>query len=311
MADQTVQRTARPRARIHRWLRYAGVALALGIVMLLGAVVGAGFYLSSPARERIGAAPADLSAENVTFDSGSGARLRGWFVAGRPGRGAVVLMHGVRGNRLAMLRRARLLHSEGFAVLLFDFQAHGESAGERITFGRLEGLDAAAAVAFVRQRLPDERIGAIGSSLGGASALLGPQPLPVDALVLESVYPDISSAIANRIRVVLGPVVGGLAARPTAWLFEAVLPPFLGMRPVDLRPIDHIANVSAPLLMMSGTIDERTTIAETQAMFARAPEPKRLWAVEGAGHYDLEGYAPDAYRARVLEFLTEWLRRRR
>ena len=44
--------------------------------------------------------------------------------------GAVVLMHGVKGNRLAMLRRARLLHAEGFGVLLFDFQAHGESAGK-------------------------------------------------------------------------------------------------------------------------------------------------------------------------------------
>jgi fermentation-respiration switch protein FrsA (DUF1100 family) len=298
----------RTRAGIPLWLRYAAGALALGVLMMFGAVVGAGFYLSLPALERIGAAPADLPAESVTFVSGSGARLSGWFIAGRPGGGAVVLMHGVRGNRLAMLRRARLFHSEGFAVLLFDFQAHGESHGKRVTFGRLEGPDAAAAVAFVRQRVPHERIGAIGSSLGGASTLLGPAPLPVDALVLESVYPDIGSAIANRIRAVLGPVVGGLAARPAAWLFEAILPPFLGMRPADLRPIDHIAKITAPLLMMSGTIDDRTTIAETQAMFARAPEPKLLWAVEGAGHYDLEGYAPDAYRARVVAFLVERLR---
>ena len=282
--------------------------LALGVLLLVGAVVGAGFYLSSPAPQHVGAAPADFPAESITFVSGSGARLSGWFLAGRPGGGAVVLMHGVRGNRLAMLRRARLLHSEGFAVLLFDFQAHGESPGQRITFGRLEGLDAAAAVAYVRQRLPNERIAAIGSSLGGASALLGPAPLPVDALVLESVYPDIGSAIANRIRVVLGPVVGRLAAQPTAWLFETILPPFLGMRPADLRPIDHIAKVTAPLLMMSGTVDDRTTITETRAMFARAPEPKVLWAVEDAGHYDLEGYAPDAYRARVLAFLAERLR---
>jgi pimeloyl-ACP methyl ester carboxylesterase len=308
MADQAADLPGRTRAHVHSWLRYAAGAVALGVLLLLGAVVGAGFYLSSPALERIGAAPADLPAESVTFASGSGAQLSGWFVAGRPGGGAVVLMHGVRGNRLAMLRRARLLHSEGFAVLLFDFQAHGESSGQRITFGRLEGLDAAAAVAFVRRRLPNERIGAIGSSLGGASALLGPAPLAVDALVLESVYPDIGSAIANRIRAVLGPVVGVLAARPTAWLFEAILPPFLGMRPADLRPIDHIGKVTAPLLMMSGTIDDRTTIAETRAMFARAPEPKTLWAVEGAGHYDLEGYAPEAYRARVLAFLIERLR---
>ena len=43
----------------------------------------------------------------------------------------------------------------------------------------------AAAVAFVRARLPGERVGAIGVSLGGAAALLGPAPLAVDALVVR------------------------------------------------------------------------------------------------------------------------------
>jgi fermentation-respiration switch protein FrsA (DUF1100 family) len=290
------------------WLRYATGALAIGVLMLFGAVVGAGLYLSSPAPARIGAVPADFPAESVTFVSGAGARLSGWFVAGRPGDGAVVLMHGVRANRLAMLRRARLLSSEGFAVLLFDFQAHGESPGQRITFGRLEGMDAAAAVAFMRQRLPNERIGAIGSSLGGASTLLAPAPLSVDALVLESVYPDIGSAIANRVRVVLGPIVGGLAMYPTAWLFEVILPSFLGIRPADLRPIDHIARITAPVMIASGTRDTRTTMAETRSMFDQAPEPKLLWAVEGADHVDLEGYVPDEYRARVVTFLAERLR---
>ncbi len=218
----------------------------------------------------VGPPPAELGAEIVTIASPSGSELKAWFVAGRPGGGGVVLLHGVKGNRLDMLRRARLFKAAGFAVLLFDFQAHGESSGTRITFGRLEGLDAAAAVAFVRGRAPGERIGAVGSSLGGAAAVLGPRPLPVDALVLESVYSEIGTAIANRIRVVLGPVLGGAVARPTAWLFEVVLPPFLGMRPAELRPIDHMADITAPLLMATGTLDDRTAMAETMAMFARA-----------------------------------------
>jgi uncharacterized protein len=296
----------KPRAR--SWIHLGASAILLGAALLVAAVIGAGFYLSAPAPATIGPPPPDLGADAVAIASGSGAELKGWFIAGRPGAGAIVLLHGVKANRLAMLRRAQLFKSAGFSVLLFDFQAHGESAGTRITFGRLEGLDAAAAVAFVRQRLPGERVGAVGSSLGGAAALLGPGPLPVDALVLESVYSDIDTAIANRIRAVLGPALGGVVARPMAFLFELVLPPFLGTRPADLRPIDHIASVTAPLLVACGTHDDRTTMAETMAMFERAPEPKVLWAVHGARHVDLEGYAPDAYRARVLPFLLERLR---
>jgi len=42
--------------------------------------------------------------------------------------------------------------------------------------------------------------------------------------------------------------------------------------------------------MAAGTRDDRTTMAETMAMFARAPPLKLLWTVDGAGHVDLEGF---------------------
>jgi len=225
------------------------------------------------------------------------------------GGGAIVLMHGVRANRLSMVRRAEVLRAHGFAVLLFDFQAHGGSDGRRITYGRLEALDAAAAVNFVRRRLKDERIGAIGVSLGGAAALLGPEPLKVDALVLESVYPDIDSALANRLRTSLGHLAGPLLTPLLVPAFKLLLPPILGVRPDELRPIDRIGTVVAPLLIASGTVDDRTPLVEAQALFERAPERKHFWAVQGAAHIDLERYSPNEYWRIVLPFLTEHLQR--
>lgn len=276
--------------------------------ILLGvaaAVFVVGLTLSAPARAIIGSPPPDLGAQDVTISSPSGADLHGWFLRGRRGGGAVVLMHGVHSNRLSMLRRARLLNGAGFSVLLFDFQAHGESTGTRITFGRLEAQDASAAIAFVRERLQGERIGAIGTSLGGAAALLGARPLAVDALVLESVYSDVRAALTNRIRAVAGLYLRDIVAPPIERLFELLLPPVLGVSVGDLRPIDHIAEVTAPVLVASGTRDDRTTMAETTAMFGRANEPKLFWAVIGARHVDLEAYAPEEYRRRVLPFLRE------
>jgi uncharacterized protein len=260
MATSAVLRgPSRPR----RFLKLIAGAGFAGTVILVAGVIAVGLFLSAPARAIVGAAPTDLPIEAVSIASGSGATLRGWFVPGRPGAGAVVLMHGVHANRLAMLRRARLFHAEGFAVLLFDFQAHGESTGTRITFGHREGQDAAAAIAYLRARLPNERIGAIGSSLGGAAALLAPAPLDVDALVLEAVYSDIGAATANRIGAVLGPVAGVVASPVTA-LFKLLLPQFLGVSAIDLRPIDRIATVRAPILLAAGTRDDRTTVAEVR-----------------------------------------------
>jgi uncharacterized protein len=285
------------------WILAASPLIVVSGVCM--AVLVAGLVLSAPSRAIIGSPPPDLHAETVAISSKSGATLRGWFIVGRPGGGAVVLMHGVHSNRLSMVRRARLLNAAGFSVLLFDFQAHGESTGARITFGHLEAEDAGSSVAFVRTRLPNERIGAIGTSLGGAAAVLGSHPLPVNALVLESVYSDIAPAITNRLQAVLGPSLGRIVAPTLEYLFELLLPPVLAVNANDLRPIDHVAEVGAPILIASGTSDDRTTIAETTAMFDRAKAPKLFWGVAGARHVDLEDFAPDEYRKRVLPFLVE------
>jgi uncharacterized protein len=286
-----------------RRVTWAAAGLAAAGILLFAAVGLSGHLLARPAFAVIGEAPADLGAETVIIPSPSGSNLRGWLIRGRSGAGAVVVMHGVRGNRTGLIDRMRLLRDASYSVLGFDFQAHGESPGRRITFGFLESYDARAAVAYLRQRMPGERIGAIGPSLGGAAALLGDTPLHVDALVLEAVYPDIGSAIADRLEIRLGPP-GRLIAPAYVLLMNAVI----GVSPDRLRPIDRIDEVIAPVLIVSGTEDRHTTIAETRQMFARAKEPKALWEVEGAAHVDLLRYAPAEYERRVVGFLNRNLR---
>ncbi|WP_170984950.1 alpha/beta hydrolase [Roseomonas sp. AR75] len=244
----------------------------------------------------------------IEIASQSGSVLRGWWLAAaQPGRGSVVLLHGVWESRRRMVPRAVFLHGQGFGVLLIDLQAHGESTGRRITFGKLESLDAATAVSFVRMRAPAERVGVIGVSLGGAATLLGPDPLDVAAIVLESVYPDINAALANRLRAGLGPTAGPVLTPVLSPLFTWLLPPVLGVAPAELRPIERIQAVRAPLLVLSGVQDDRTTIAESRALFARAPEPKQFLAVAGAAHVDLEQHDPGGYWRVVLPFLEEHL----
>ena len=283
------------------------VVAAVGLV---GSVLAVGLAISSPVQRVVGPPPPSLpGAEAVAFASPSGAGLRGWWVpAASPGHGAVILMHGVGGNRLSMVRRAAVLHDHGYAVLLFDLGAHGESTAPRITFGAREGEDAAAAIAYVQVRAPGERLGVIGVSLGGAAAMLAPQPLPVQALVLESVFPDIVAALSSRLRVGLGPVLGPAATPVLTPVFMTLMPPVLGVTPMQLRPIDGIGAVRAPVLVASGTVDAYTPIEEARALFDRAPQPKRFWAVEGAGHVDLEAFDPEAYWRVVLPFLDATVR---
>jgi len=286
--------------RVGWFLAVASVATVA--VSMLGCSVGAEL-LTKPDQKPIGAAPADLHAIDVSIASESGTTLRGWFVEGRHGQGAILLLHGVHANRLAMLQRARWFANAGYAVLLIDFQAHGESPGKNITFGYLESRDARAAFDELQRRAPGERIGIVGVSMGGAATLLAQPPLPANALVLEQVYPTIDEALDNRLRLYLGSFGPWFESG-----LERATSRRLQLDPAQLRPIDHIRDQHEPLLVIAGDADRHTTLAQSQALFTAAGEPKQVWIVPGAQHVDLAHYASDEYENRVLDFFEKTIR---
>jgi fermentation-respiration switch protein FrsA (DUF1100 family) len=249
----------------------------------------------------VGDPPADLPATTITLDSRSGGSIAGWHIRSVDHRGVIVLLHPYRGSRLAMLNRARLLYTEGYSVVMVDFQAHGESPGDRVTIGFLERHDVKAAVDFAKTLHPNEPIGVIGFSMGGAATLLA-SPLEVDAIVLESVYPDIATAVRNRVQAKLGT----FAALPTQLLLMQ-MKPRMGISVSEMRPIARLAEVGCPIFIMSGTVDAHTTATDTRAMFETAVEPKQLWMVEGANHEDLHEFDTSEYEQRVLQFFQQHL----
>lgn len=278
-----------------------GIAAMAGACLTLSSCI-----LAAPSRAVIGPAPTRLHAEDVVFPSRSGSSIHAWFARGRPGAGAVLLLHGVGSNRTSMLPRAEFLHQRGYSVLALDFQAAGESPGRYVTFGARESFDAAAAMRFLRDSLPRERIGVIGVSMGGAATLLGPGPLAANAFVLESVYPTIRQALSDRLDTWLAPF--GAVGRLFTPAVIDVVGGDIGVREQDLEPITRIGRIHAPLLLITGTADPYTPLAEAESLYARAPEPKHFWAIRGAGHEDLFAYTPAEYERRVGAFLDRYLR---
>ena len=278
------------------------IAAAL-IVVSLALIFLAGEILSAPARRSVGPPPSDLVAEPVTLPVSPAESAFGWFARGQPGQGAVLLLHGVRSDRRQMVDRAKFLHAAGYAVLLIDLPAHGESGGSRITFGFHEAAGVRFAMQFLRDQLPGERIGVIGVSLGAASLVFAGVDPPPDAVVLESMYPTIAEAVADRLAMRLGPLGAHLAP---ALLWQ--LPLRIGIGADQLRPIEHLPRLNAPVLIASGMDDTHTTAAETRRLFAAANEPKALWLVDRAAHVDLHAFDPPAYEAKVSTFLDKHLR---
>jgi uncharacterized protein len=268
--------------------------LALAVICVLSV----GWLLARPVQTRIGNPPSDLNAQPVTFASDSGADVHGWWCPIQNARGTVLLLPGIRANRLSMVDRSRFLHRAGYSALLIDFQATGETKGDHITFGWKESRDVLAAINFIRHVDPADRVAIIGSSLGGVAALLATPPLKVDALVLEEVYPTIEIATRNRMENYLG-----VFGRILAPVLLNQLQWRLGVSPSQLRPVDHIAGVECPLLIMSGEKDKNTRPSDTRMLVERTRSPKQVWFVPNAGHVDLHRAAREEYETRVLAFL--------
>jgi alpha-beta hydrolase superfamily lysophospholipase len=288
-------------------MRFSRAFRTTVVVVVACAFLGAaltwfvGSKLTEPQNHTV-LAPAGFSAETVSIPGVDHAVL-GWWVDAGNGKPVVLLVHGLGADRTSMVSRAQLLKARGFSSLLIDLQGEGETKGDAITMGFRESRDVIAARDWIRAKAPGQKIGVIGTSLGGASVLLAPQPTGFDAVVLESVYPRIGRAVENRIRMQLGFLASVLTP-----LLLVQLEPRLHISVSELEPIRWIGQLGAPVLVAAGSKDRHTTLEESQELFDAAAQPKSLWVVEGAIHEDLLTFDPKAYEEHVVGFLVENLR---
>jgi len=284
---------------LRRLVRYALIAAAL---ILVGAWI-AGSILTWPHHAEV--APPPPPAREVRLIASDGVPVAAsWWPGARADAPAILLLHGINNNRDRMRAQALWLNGLGYGVLAIDFRGHGESGAAPRSFGLHEARDAAAALAFVRRDLPTRRVGLIGISLGGASALLGDEgPLPVQAMVLHAVYPDLDTAIVNRLARVSG--------RPLARLGAPLLTyqswPRYGVAPGRIAPIEGMRRFGGGVLIVGGSADRDTTPADSIAMVEAAPGWKDLWMIEGADHLAVSTVWNDEYRARVRGFFAATL----
>jgi dienelactone hydrolase len=207
-------------------------------------------------------AEAGLEFEDAAFPAADGVGLKGWFIpSGAEGRSpAVVFVHGWMWNRMGnianqtpvkdgdvdFLPAAKGLHDAGYHVLLFDVRRHGESESGKgpLSYGPVEARDYIGAVRYLRSR-PDvdgERIGAIGTSMGGNIILYGtPEVQPIKALL--AIQPTRLAVFnANFMRDEVG-ALGPAMTKPMELLYAAMRVP---------RPAKH--DPAVPARKLEGTV---------------------------------------------------------
>lgn len=298
--------------RPSRWLK-----LAIGLLtppLIVGVLATAATQILAylavhPPRERPAQTPArfGLAYEDVTFATSDGVEIKGWFVPSPYSTAAVILGHGFTRSRQEMLDVAAMLNGNCYNVLLFDWRAHGESGGERSTFGHKEVKDLAAALDYLaaRPEVDPERIGVLGKSLGGAIAIRGGAALPqLKAVASDSPFPSLEDSIEVGVRS-----RGPLGIWPLRPLAQYLGTKTIGIDPDLVRPIDDISEIGPrPVLIMHGGQDELVPADTGTRLYAAASEPKSLWYAPDAAHVELSALYPAEYETRITTFFDDALK---
>jgi len=247
--------------------------------------------------------------EDVSFTGRDGIVLKGWLIRPVPARAAtpaIIICHGVSANKSDFTELAVHLSRRGYAVLLFDFRAHGESGGSRTSLGYHEQEDTLAALSYLKTRddVDPRRIGIYGFSLGGSTAILAAAKFEgFRAVVADSAFTSLKdqakTAITDFYHLPSFPFLPIIVLAYEVY-FQA---------PVDaVSPVESIAMLSpTPVLIISGEEDKLIPVENGRRLYAAAQEPKELWIIPGADHGGTLVAAGDAYEKRVGGFFDKYL----
>lgn len=252
----------------------------------------------------------DFTGAGQVGDSNVLITLRGWWFPADSAQApcAMVMAHGFTDNRSGMLKYAGPYRDCGCAILMYDHRAHYQSGpDDLVTGGILESSDLEAAHRYVAERtgLPDDRIGWVGESWGGATALIaaGKNEIRPAFVAVDSPYSDWETAISERADKMFGSWIKAFFPGAFAWVDYR-----LGIDHGDASPARAAANIDVPTLIIHSAADVETSPDQSEKIYQSFGQPKlaRLHLLDwNTWHAQSAARRPAEYRRLVEEFMSE------
>jgi uncharacterized protein len=287
-------------------LRHALVLLGTLALGYFGAGLLVVLRMTAPRRRRPDATPASvgLGYREVEFPSTDGVRLSAWWVPAEGSSRAAILIPGWGGYKFEehLLRTVPVYHDAGYAVLMLDLRAQGESEGGRRTLGYREVRDVRGALAWLyKQGIEAKNVVLHGWSMGGATALRAAPGTGVAAVVEEAGYADLPLLLKGKIPEFVR--FGGLL-RPAIMLVGRIFPDFGPWEVVPKKEAAKLSEEGVPLFIIHSTADDVVPYEQATLLAAACPQA-RLWKLEDYAH--VEAYEHPEYAPRLREFLDSSL----
>ncbi len=215
-----------------------------------------------------------------------------WIPAENPEAPVILYLHGQEATRGKNLAHAESFHQCGYHVLIVDYRGYAESYDKETPCEAKVYEDALAALNYLKDQHPSERIFIHGHSLGGAIAIelaARPEAEGTAGLIVESSLTSVRDMCSQRYY--------GL----------------LRLLPVDLilterfDSIGKVDKIHRPILFIHGKEDTKIPCWMSQELREKAGDNAELLLIEGAGHADCCLIGKVEYRTKIREFVSRCL----
>ena len=214
-------------------------------------------------------------------------------------KGTIILFHGLMMNKSSVLDQAIEFLSFGFDVQLVDMRNHGNSGGSTTTFGYREAEEVKIAYDAVKKR-GETNIFLWGISMGAVQIIkaVAEYDLAPKGILLEMPFLSLQSHLKGRARTL------GFPEQPFAFLTSFWIGVERGFNGLGFEADEYANQISCPVLMHYGELDDLVLQEETEAIFASFPGiNKKLVTYENIGHDSFLRLDPATWRRETALFL--------
>lgn len=219
--------------------------------------------------------------ENLWLRTKDGVRLNVAYFPCPASDKVILWLHGNAEDISTSFRQFEFYTQLGINFLAVDYRGYGKSESSPSEESLYLDADAAYHYLVDVRRIQPDNVIVLGRSLGGVAAI----------------------DLASRQKC------GGLIVESSLTSAREIAPKILGFPLPGYVPktrfnsLSKIAKVRASTLIVHGTKDGLIPFSMGKRLFERAPEPKFLFPIPGAGHNDILQVGSESYLKRLGEFI--------
>lgn len=218
---------------------------------------------------------------------------------------AVICFHGYTGEGLSNhIAIADYFLKHGYAMLLPDARAHGESEGEYIGFGCLDRKDALEWINWLIGEMgEDVEIMLFGTSMGGATVLMTSSlelPANVKGIVSDCGFTSPKEVFTHVLNTMYH-----LPAFPAIQGADLINKKLAGYGMDECNAKYEVQKAKVPILFIHGSADTFVPCSMCNELYDHCSSPKRKLIIEGAAHAESYYKDMEAYEKALTEFAEE------